>query len=123
MRLFRPGFAFGPVTRRERRNADLFLADLMGGWDERPSSAPIAAQGVEAEDTGPARIQARLLWPALGFPAVVTPNLRPSTNTMHEGDATTCVCVLVLSDHAALSSAHAAEHLRVGGFLRIVRHS
>jgi hypothetical protein len=131
MRLFRRGFAFGPVTLRERRNAELFLADLMGqgvrpvsrqnaeqffaelaGWEERPSSAPIAAEVVEAEDTGPARIQARLLWPALGFPAVVSPNVRPSKNTMREGDATTCVCVLVLSDHAALSSAHAAEHLR-----------
>ncbi len=31
---------------------------------------------------------------------------------MHEGDATTCVCVLVLSDHDALTSAHAAKHLR-----------
>ena len=131
MRLFRRGSTFGPVTLRERRNAELFLADLMGervrpvsrqnaeqffaelaGWEERPSSAPIAAELVEAEDTGPARIQARLLWPALGFPAVVTPNVRPSKNTMREGDATTCVCVLVLSDHAALSSAHAAEHLR-----------
>jgi hypothetical protein len=119
------------VTLRERRNAELFLADLMGqgvrpvsrrnaeqffaelaGWEQRPSSAPIAAEVVEAEGTGPARIQARLLWPALGFPAVVTPNARPSKDTMREGDATTCVCVLVLSDHAALSSAHAAEHLR-----------
>jgi Calcineurin-like phosphoesterase len=131
MRLFRRGSTFGPVTLRERRNAELFLADLMGhgmrpdsrqnaeqffaelaGWEERPSSAPIATEVVEAKDTGPARIQARLLWPALGFPAVVTPNVRPSTNTMREGDATTCVCVLVLSDHATLSSAHAAEHLR-----------
>src|SRR5687767_2124711 len=129
MRLFRRGSAFSPVTRRERRNADLFLADLMGqggrpvsrpnaeqffaelAGEEHPSR-PTAADVVEAEDTGPARIQARLLWPALGFPAVVTPSVRPSTNTMGEGDATTCVCVLVLSDHAALSSAHAAEHLR-----------
>jgi 3',5'-cyclic AMP phosphodiesterase CpdA len=127
MGLFGRGSTFGPVTRRERQNADLFLADLMG-QRVRPASSqnaeqffaelagveppPTAAEVVEADDTGPARIHARLLWPALGFPAVVTPNMRPSTNPMREGDATTCVCVLVLSDHAALSSAHAAEHLR-----------
>ena len=60
----------------------------------------------------PVTSRARILWPALGFPATVTPTARPSRNTMLEGDATTCVCVLVLSDHAALTSAHAARHLR-----------
>ena len=131
MRRFRRGFAFGPVAPRERQNADLFLADLLGqrvrpvsrqnaeqfftelaGSEQYLSRAPAAAEAVEAETTGPARIQVRLLWPALGFPAVVMPNVRPSSDTMRDGDATTCVCVLMLSDHAALSSADAAAHLR-----------
>jgi hypothetical protein len=69
----------------------------------------------ELEQKPPAagtRIQARILWPALGFPAVVTPHVGPSKATMRDGDATRCVCVLVLSDHASLTSAHVAERLR-----------
>jgi 3',5'-cyclic AMP phosphodiesterase CpdA len=79
------------------------LGGVEGELEQKPPQKP---------QSGPAKIQARILWPALGFPAVVTPNVRPSKETMRDGDATRCVCVLVLSDHADLKSAHAAEHLR-----------
>ena len=65
-------------------------------------------------DTGatPSRIKARILWPALGFPAVVTPSARPSGNTLRDADATKCICVLVLSDKRQLTSQDAARYLR-----------
>ena len=117
------------AAQREVHEADLFFAQLTGTALPRPRAPRPAQEGVSIEPeiggveeefeqkpqkapSGPARIQARLLWPALGFPAVVTPNVRPLKDTVREGDATKCVCVLVLSDHAALSSAHAADHLR-----------
>ena len=59
----------------------------------------------------PAPIQARILWPALGFPAVVSHNERPSGNP-GGGDATTCICVLVATSSPRLSSADAARCLR-----------
>jgi len=85
--------------RHEILSIEPELGDLEGELEQRPQGAPT-------------KIQARILWPALGFPAVVTPNARASKDAMRDGDATTCVCLLVLSDHPSLSSAHAAQYLR-----------
>jgi len=57
-------------------------------------------------------VRARILWPALGFPAVIAPRQRPSTSPFADGDATRCICVLVLTDRQALSKAEAARYLR-----------
>jgi hypothetical protein len=53
----------------------------------------------------------RILWPALGFPAVIAP--RPGASTKPaDSDATRCICILLLSDHANLTPAEAARYLR-----------
>lgn len=59
-----------------------------------------------------APVLARILWPALGFPAVVAPRQAASGSPMLDGDATRCVCALVLSERPELSKADAARHLR-----------
>ena len=69
-------------------------------------------EGQLATGAPPAPIAARILWPALGFPAVVSPSERPSPATTSEGDATTCVCVLIACNRQKLSSEDAARHLR-----------
>lgn len=59
------------------------------------------------------RIRARVLWPALGFPAVVSPRSDakgpPSMNTV----STRCLTVLMLSDRKVLSKEDAARYLRI----------
>ena len=42
----------------------------------------------EAEQAKISHIQGRILWPALGFPAVIDPTASESTNLFPEGDAT-----------------------------------
>ena len=71
---------------------------------------PRTLHAEELESTS--AVQARILWPALGFPAVVTPSGKPSSFTMRDGDATRCVCVLLLSNRKELSKEEAARHLR-----------
>lgn len=60
----------------------------------------------------PKHVQARILWPALGFPAVIAPRETPSDSPLRDGDATRCICVLLLSNRRFLSKAEAARHLR-----------
>jgi hypothetical protein len=55
----------------------------------------------------PGHIPARILWPALGFPAVVDPG-DPSKSD----DATTCVTVVIISKRPRITRKQAAEHLR-----------
>lgn len=57
-------------------------------------------------------MHARILWPALGFPAVIAPKDPPSTSPFLEGDATRCICVLVLSNRKFLPKTEAARRLR-----------
>jgi len=59
------------------------------------------------------RVRARILWPALGFPAVIAPRRPPTESAMLDADATRCICVLVLSNRKnGLSKAEAAKYLR-----------
>ena len=61
----------------------------------------------------PKVVRARILWPALGFPAVIAPRAQPPTSGEEEiGNATRCICVLVASDSPILSKADAARYLR-----------
>ncbi len=56
-------------------------------------------------------IKARILWPALGFPAVIAPRANASKDPL-DGDATRSICVLVLSDKKDLTREDAARLLR-----------
>lgn len=55
----------------------------------------------------PPHIPARILWPALGFPAVIAPG---GSSNAH--DASTCISVVLLSTLPTITSEQAAEHLR-----------
>jgi len=59
------------------------------------------------------RIQGRILWPALGFPAVIAPAAGSRRVASLLVDATRCITVLVLSDNPSLSKADAAQYLRI----------
>lgn len=87
----------------------------IGGLSEPASSgtSPISLRMRPAPDVPKASpVRARILWPALGFPAVIAPRTPPSTSPFVEGDATRCICVLVLSNRKWLSKEEAARYLR-----------
>jgi hypothetical protein len=77
----------------------------MGAFEYEQESAQRAPQ---------TRVRARILWPALGFPAVIAPrNLPPGRASLDaDTDATRTICVLLLSDRKYLSKAEAARYLR-----------
>jgi hypothetical protein len=55
----------------------------------------------------PKRIPARILWPALGFPAVISPG-----DSSKSDDASTCVVGVIMSNRRKITSKEAADHLR-----------
>ena len=59
--------------------------------------------------TGGGPIAARILWPALGFPAVIAPRPAPQgpPGAQHS------LCVLLLTDRPTLTAEDAARHLRI----------
>jgi len=57
-------------------------------------------------------IRARILWPALGFPAVISP-LAGSASKPFDSDASRCICALILSDSQDLRKEDAARYLRI----------
>lgn len=65
----------------------------------------------EAE-SGSGPLEARILWPALGFPAVIAPRAGATGTPLVAGDASRCVTVLLLSNRKHLSAAEVADHLR-----------
>ena len=58
---------------------------------------------------GPA-VRARILWPALGFPAVIAPREQKARGNV-PGDATRCICLLVLANRT-LTRDDVARNLR-----------
>ena len=56
-------------------------------------------------------VKARILWPALGFPAVIVPQAGASQDPL-DGDATRSICILLLSDEEDLSREDCARFLR-----------
>jgi hypothetical protein len=64
------------------------------------------------ESAPTSHVRARILWPALGFPAVIAPRAQATGTPMQNGDASRCVTVLLLSDRKFLSKKEAASYLR-----------
>jgi subtilisin family serine protease/peptidoglycan hydrolase-like protein with peptidoglycan-binding domain/3',5'-cyclic AMP phosphodiesterase CpdA len=58
-------------------------------------------------------VRARILWPALGFPAVIAPQARPVGEATLRVDATRCITVLLVSNRKELSKEEAARYLRI----------
>jgi Calcineurin-like phosphoesterase len=67
---------------------------------------------LEAGGAAPLQVSARILWPALGFPAVIAPRQNGSTDPL-EGNPGRCICVLILSNRKYLSKEDAAHYLRI----------
>jgi hypothetical protein len=85
--------------------------------DPQPDGEVVIVQSEveeEKEETRPASspVRARILWPALGFPAVIAPRRQARGYPMVDGDATKCVCVLLVSNRKFLSKEEAARYLR-----------
>src|SRR5678815_2371372 len=57
---------------------------------------------LEAGGAAALQVSARILWPALGFPAVIAPRQNGSTDPL-EGNPGRCICVLILSNRKYLS--------------------
>jgi hypothetical protein len=81
------------------------------GFNIRPE--PFEYNEYEGEVTR-TPVRARILWPALGFPAVIAPRSRPPGGATLDADtdATRTICVLLLSDRKYLSKEEAARYLR-----------
>jgi len=94
----------GPAGERENERES-------EAWDEGESGTkPITTLKMRKDEP----VHARILWPALGFPAVIAPRGgRAADSPMKDGDATRCITVLLLSNRKNLSKAEAARYLRV----------
>src|SRR5947209_14849781 len=68
----------------------------------------------EGEAVAPQTLQvrARILWPALGFPAVIAPRKDGSTEPL-AGNPSRCICALILSDKQYLGKEDVAHYLRI----------
>ena len=132
---------FFGVSDGIRRDADLFFADLTGepvrrrrapsedgeiilveeeaageGEHAEPILATYEPEDLFEEAQPPSDgipMLGRILWPALGFPAVVTPSANPRQEPSLDVDATRCFTLLVLSNRPKLSPEEAAQHLRL----------
>lgn len=98
---------------------ELFVAEDPGQSRDQgaePTVSPVQATASEAAalselDTGSA-IAARILWPALGCPAVVAPRQDPPADPTQSG-VQHRITVLLLSDREHLTADDAASHLRL----------
>jgi V8-like Glu-specific endopeptidase len=61
---------------------------------------------VDREASSGSAVRARILWPALGFPAVIAPG------SSSDAETTKCITLLVLSNQRTLTSHAVARHLR-----------
>ena len=112
-------------------NADLAAAQKAGDADAQRTVRLTATSGyrssahqtqgesldeafsLEQEAGATARIQGRILWPALGFPAVIAPKAGSREAASMLVDATRCLTILVLTDKPSLSKAEVARYLRL----------
>lgn len=88
---------------------------MAGNFGIQPEPFEFEAENeweLEAGGSSPLQVSARILWPALGFPAVIAPRQNGSTDPL-EGNPTRCICLLILSNRRYLSKEDAARYLRI----------
>jgi hypothetical protein len=83
------------------------IARLNTGQD-----AEVSSSYHTSPKAGSGAVKARILWPALGFPAVINPRANATGNLAVDGDASKSICVLLVSDQKVLSKEDAAKYLR-----------
>jgi len=84
-----------------------FEGEWQGEWQ---SESPMRMG--KPDPTRPVHVSARILWPALGFPAVIAPQSNGSSDPL-ESNASRSICVLILSNQRYISKEDAAYHLRI----------
>jgi hypothetical protein len=87
------------------------IAHLNPGKDAEAAN-PSSLKMRKESGAGKTKLQARIVWPALGFPAVISPRQNSTSTPMKDGDASKCICVLLLSNQQYLSKEDAARYLR-----------
>src|SRR5262249_50098376 len=81
--------------------------------EERESDRAEVVEAFEAEsDARPLRVRARILWPALGFPAVISPRANGSTDAL-EARPSRSIVALIASDQRFLGKEDVAHYLRI----------
>ena len=114
------GSGLSPLSRRSRLDQGEFV--LLNRESEREeegefvlleqeSESGAEEEGLLPEDEWP--VLTRILWPALGFPAVVTPGSDPKKEPSLEVDATRCVTILVLTNTPKFPANEVAKRLRI----------
>src|SRR5215471_14411952 len=105
-------FSFQPEVDPE---ADLEFPSEKLEAEGFEQEAPPAARQTGRRTSPAARpanaISCRILWPALGCPSIIAPRSGGSQNSS-DGDATRCICVLLLSSKPQLTNEDAARYLR-----------
>jgi 3',5'-cyclic AMP phosphodiesterase CpdA len=99
------------MKERTRLQHELQILTNIEGELENISSDQMT-QVEEETSIKTGHIQARILWPALGFPSVIAPNSNDPNKSRPEGDATVCICILLLSNREHLSAEDAARYIR-----------
>ena len=89
-----------PWAATESEAASVDEADVDREWE---------AEEHEGPPSGSARV--RILWPALGFPAVIAPRTG-AARTAGASDAARCITLLVLSNKPTLTPQEVSQHLR-----------
>ena len=104
-----PAESTGSGTRCRRASSSRRCARpaRAGGWAAGPGGGGPRLRAPACDRRRP--IAARILWPALGFPAVIAPRPAPQgpPGAQHS------ICVLLLSDRPTLTAEDAARHLRI----------
>jgi hypothetical protein len=90
-----------------------FEAESFSGYSPSQAAGEFEKQNYASPVTLRMRpIRARILWPALGFPAVISPQAGSSSKPF-DTDTSRGLCVLILSNSPTLAPGDAAQYLRV----------
>jgi hypothetical protein len=101
----------GVVMNSDAGEADVIHVDPDSR--EYESNRVEAAQALEATtSTRPLSVRARILWPALGFPAVISPQSNGSSDPL-EATPSRSIVALILSDQRYLGKEDVAHYLRI----------
>jgi outer membrane protein OmpA-like peptidoglycan-associated protein len=105
-------FEDGPVPAAHSAS-DVEVINVDPDSEEHESDRVEAVEALEAKSsTRPLRVRARILWPALGFPAVISPQSNGSTDAL-EAKPSRSIVALIISDQRYLGKEDVAHYLRI----------
>ena len=87
----------------------VIVKEAESGDDMGLGEEPWTSGEMEEQVAPASHIKARILWPALGFPAVIAPSAQPA----RDADPTKCITLLILTDNPQLKNTDVAAFLRI----------